>query len=81
MSASVFSFIAVGTLVPAFIFPRYKFVATALSIPPQIHMLLMLHRHVSSRFENDTVTKSVQAYTAVTLISTLWTIISLLRNR
>lgn len=79
LSASVFGFIALGTVVPTFLFPRYKFVATALSVPPQIHMLLLLHRNVTRRFENDAIGKSVQVYTAVTLVSTLWTIFSLLR--
>lgn len=79
LSASVFSFITLGTLVPTFLFPRFKFVATAMSIPPQLHMLMLLHRNVSARFENDAVTKSVQAYTAITLISTVWTILSLIR--
>lgn len=78
LSASIFGFLTIGTLIPACLFPKVKLFATALSVPPQLHMLFLLHKHVTRRFDNDTVTKSVQAYTAVTLISTLWTIYTLI---
>lgn len=80
LSGSVFSFIVIGTFVPGFLFPRIKLVATALSIPPQLHMLMLLHRNVTSQIANETITKSFRAYTAFTLISTIWTITSLLRS-
>lgn len=79
-SVGVFGFIVIGTFVPAFLFPRIKFVATALSIPPQIHMLMILHRNIASRIENRTLGKTIQAYAAMSLLSMVWTIVSLIRN-
>lgn len=74
----LFAFIALGSLLPSVLFPRIKFVATAMSVPAQLHMLFLLNRQVSRRLNNDTVTKSVQAYTIMALLSTVWTIVTLI---
>lgn len=79
-SLALFSFILIGNIIPTFLCPRVKFVATALSIPPQVHMLLLLNRNLAARLDNQNVTKTVRAYTAVTLISTFWTILSIVRT-
>lgn len=79
LSSSLFAFILIGSILPAFLCPRLKFLATALSIPPQIHMFLLLQRNVAARLKNETVGKTIKAYTAITLISTLWTIVTLWR--
>lgn len=77
LSTSLFAFILFGSIIPAFLCPKLKFVATALSIPPQIHMFLLLQRNVSARLKSKTVSNTIKGYTAVTLISTLCTIYSL----
>lgn len=73
-SVILFSFIFIGSLLPTFISPKLKVVATALSIPPQLHMLYLLNE-ISS--VGDNLIKPVRIYTAVTLISSIWTIISI----
>lgn len=78
-SACLFSFILLGNLIPTFLCPRIKFYATAMSLPPQVHMLLLLNRSLATRINNETVTKTIRAYTAVTLIGTAWTILALVR--
>lgn len=79
-SIGLFSFILIGNILPTFLCPRVKFVATAMSIPPQVHMLLLLNRNLVAPLDNQNVTKTVRAYAAVTLISTLWTILSIVRT-
>lgn len=77
LSSGMFLILTVGTMVPAFLFPRFKCIATALTIPPQLHMVSLLHRNVTQRVQNETVRKFVKAYSVVTLISTIWTALSL----
>lgn len=80
LTAGLFGFIVLGSFLPGFICPRLKFVVTALSIPPQAHMLVLLNRNLAARINNESVTKSIRIYSALTLISTVWTIITCIRN-
>lgn len=79
LGGAMFCFITLGTLMPTFLCPRLKFIATALTIPPQFHMILLLYKNITRRVENETVLKTVQAYTVASSISMIWTIVSLLR--
>lgn len=79
VAGGLFCFITVGTLIPSFIFPRLGCLATIMTIPPQIHMVVLLHRHVRPRIENENVQKSVQIYTIITLATTAWSIFSVFR--
>lgn len=80
LSGGIFGFIFLSALIPGYFFPRIKLAATALSIPPQIHMLVLLQKSVrATRIENSTVLKAVWGYTALTVVSAAWSIYSLLQ--
>lgn len=82
LSASLFLFISIGSLIPHFLCPRLKNLALALSIPPQLHMLLLLnklHKNLEEYFSSTkTITTTiVRIYTLTTLTSAVWTIFSI----
>lgn len=81
VTASLSTFVLLGSFIPKFLFPRLKSIATAFSIPPQLHMLVILnkmHKNVSDKIENATLSKTIHAYAGLTLICTVWTVVSLL---
>lgn len=81
LSASLFLFISIGSFIPHFLCPRLKNIALALSIPPQLHMLLLVNKlhttlqnYVSS---TKTITTIVRIYSLTTLTSAMWTIFNI----
>lgn len=81
LSASLFLFISLGSFIPQFLCPRLKNISLMLSIPPQLHLLLLLNklqktleRYVSS---TKTIATIVRIYTLTTLTSVLWTIFNI----
>lgn len=81
LSASLFLFISIGSFIPHFLCPRLKNIAMMFSIPPQLHMLLLLNKlseslekYVSS---TKTITTIVRIYTLTTLTSVIWTIFNI----
>lgn len=78
LSASLFLFISIGSFIPHFLCPRLKNIVLALSVPPQLHMLLLLnklHKTLQNYFSSTkTVTAIVRIYTLTTLASAMWTI-------
>lgn len=81
LSASLFLFISIGSFMPYFLCPRLKKTALALSIPPQLHMLLLLNKlHKTLQcyvLSTRTVTTIVRIYTLTTLASVMWTIFNI----
>lgn len=82
LSASLFLFISISSCIPHFLCPRLKNIALILSIPPQLHMLLLLNKlhktlatYVSS---TKTITTIVRIYTLTTLASAMWTIFNII---
>lgn len=78
LSCTIFGFILIGAWLPKFLCPRVKFVATALSIFPQIHLLLLLHKTVG-KIENQQFHKAIKGYSAITIGSMFWTIFTLVK--
>lgn len=81
LSASLFLFISIGSFIPNFLCPRLKNFALALSVPPQLHMLLLLnkvHKTLDNYFlSSKTITTIVRIYTLTTLGSAMWTIFNI----
>lgn len=81
LSASLFLFISIGSFIPRFLCPQLKNIALALSVPPQLHMLLLLnklHKTLQNYFSStETVTSIVRIYTLTTLASAMWTIFNI----
>lgn len=73
-STCLFAFIVLGTLMPPYMFPRLRFLATVLSIPPQIHLLILINRNLSP-VENEIVQNALQCFTCITLASTVWSVL------
>lgn len=79
LSCSLVSFILIGSCLPRFFCPKLRNMVAILSIPPQLHMLMILnaiHRNIKNVTNNEMLTKSVRIYTGLTLISAVWTVVS-----
>lgn len=76
----VFCVIVASALIPGFLFPRLKLLTTALSLPPQLHLLVILNQTIATNISNESVVKSVRIYTISTLLTMAWTIGHLVRR-
>lgn len=74
LSLAVFALLMCSSFIPGDIFPRLKLLVTLLTIPPQVHELLILNRSIATTVDNEKVTTFIRFYTVMSIVSTLWTI-------